>query len=116
MHFPHLSPEGSTPTLDTEAVQYVGNPQRVVRQEDTLRALMHDIRVLSQQLTSDDQIDQSAPPPAVLEAIRSAKYTLTAAIASTQGTSALPHKDHIAPNQKSWTETAERMGVKRAPK
>jgi hypothetical protein len=115
-HFPHLSPEGSTPTLSTEAVQASDNPQRVVRQEDTLRALMHDIRVLSQQLTSDDQIDQSAPPPAVLEAIRSAKYTLSAAIASTQGTSALPHKDQIAPNQKSWTETAERMGVKRAPK
>ena len=73
MHFPHLSPEGSTPTLDTEVVQYVGNPQRVVRQEDTLCALMHDIHVLSQQLTSDDQINQLAPPPAVLEAIWSAK-------------------------------------------
>ena len=54
VHFPHLSPEGSTPTLDTEAVQYVGNPQRIVRQEDTLCALMHNIRILSQQLTSND--------------------------------------------------------------
>ena len=116
VHFPHLSPEGSTPTLDTKDVQASDNPQRVVRQKDTLCALMHDIRVLSQQLTSDDLIDQSAPPPAVLEAIRSAKYTLTAAIASAQGTSTLPHKDHIAPNQKSWAEMAERMGVKRAPK
>ena len=25
----------------------------------------------------------------------------------------MPEKDFIAPNQKSWTETAERMGVKR---
>ena len=24
----------------------------------------------------------------------------------------MPKKDFIAPNQKSWTETAERMGVK----
>jgi hypothetical protein len=31
-------------------------------------------------------------------------------------TRALPEKERIAPNQKSWPETAERMGVKRAPK
>jgi hypothetical protein len=54
---------------------------------------------------------------AILEAARSAKYTLTAAIASVQGATALPEKDVITPNQKSWTETAEWMGVKRgAPK
>jgi pyruvate/2-oxoglutarate dehydrogenase complex dihydrolipoamide acyltransferase (E2) component len=34
----------------------------------------------------------------------------------TEGTSALPEKEKIAPNQKSWPETAERMGVKRRPK
>jgi hypothetical protein len=35
------------------------------------------------------------------------------AISSIEGSKALPEKDFIAPNQKSWTETAERMGVKR---
>jgi hypothetical protein len=37
-------------------------------------------------------------------------------ISSTQESSALPNKDLIAPNQKTWTETAARMGVKRVPK
>ena len=116
VHFPYLSPEGSTPTLDTKDVQALNNSQHVVRQKDTLCALMHDICVLSQQLTSNDLIDQSASPPAILEAIRSAKYTLTVVITSAQGTSALSYKDHIAPNQKSWVETAKRMGVKWALK
>jgi hypothetical protein len=55
----------------------------------------------------------------VLEAIWSAKYSLTAAIASlaTEGTSTLPDKENIAPNQKSsWGETAMCMGTKRASK
>ena len=39
-----------------------------------------------------------------------------AAISSTQEPCALPDKDVIAPNQKTWTETATRMGVKRVPK
>jgi hypothetical protein len=53
---------------------------------------------------------------AVLETARSVKYTLTTAIASLQSARPLPEKDVIAPNQKSWPETAECMGVKRAPK
>jgi hypothetical protein len=53
-HFPHLGPEGSTPTLNTEAVQDLRNPQHIVRQEGTLCALMHNIHILSQQLTSND--------------------------------------------------------------
>ena len=44
-----------------------------------------------------------------MEAVRSAKYSLSAAVASTEGASALPEKDRIAPNQKSWPETAKRM-------
>jgi hypothetical protein len=39
-----------------------------------------------------------------------------AVISSTQESSALPDKDLIAPNQKTWTETAARMGIKRVPK
>ena len=61
------------------------------------------------------QPDQAAPL-AVLEAARSAKYGLMAAISSTHESGALPDKDNIAPNQKTWTETAARMGVKGAPK
>src|SRR5258707_7085216 len=40
------------------------------------------------------------------------RHHLTAAIASTQGSQALPEKENIPPNQKMWTETAEQMGVK----
>jgi hypothetical protein len=53
---------------------------------------------------------------AILEAIRSAKYSLAAAIASTQGTSTILDKEVIVPNQKSWMEIAKCMGVKWAPK
>jgi hypothetical protein len=54
---------------------------------------------------------------AILEAACSAKYTLVVAIASTQGSNALPEKDIVGPNQKSWTEMANRMGIKHhAPK
>ncbi|KAI0252856.1 hypothetical protein BJV78DRAFT_1153479 [Lactifluus subvellereus] len=115
VYFPHLCPEESTPTVDPEAVQDPDQPQCNFRTEDSLRTLTQDIHILSNQLTS--KIGQSlAPSLAVLEAVRSAKYTLTAAIASSQGTSALPHKNFIAPNQKSWMEMAKRMGIKKAPK
>jgi len=33
-----------------------------------------------------------------------------------EGTSALSNKEFIAPNQKSWSETAARMGIKQPPK
>jgi hypothetical protein len=45
-----------------------------------------------------------------------AKFSLTVAIASAQVTSAIPDKEVIAPNQKSWMETTVRMGIKKAPK
>jgi hypothetical protein len=50
---------------------------------------------------------------AILKAAHSAKYTLTVAISLIEGSKALPEKDFIVPNQKSWMETAKRMGVKR---
>jgi hypothetical protein len=53
------------------------------------------------------------PSHTVMEAVHSAKYSLTVAITSMEGASmSLPHKDVIAPNQHSWPETAERMGVR----
>jgi hypothetical protein len=106
-HFPHLSPEGISESLLTEDITPSCQPECTSSQEDSLQNLTQDIAALSHTLAS------KSSSSAILEAARSAKYTLAAAIASTQGSNALPEKDVIAPNQKSWTETAERMGVKR---
>ncbi len=51
-----------------------------------------------------------------MEAVRSTKASLTVAIVSAKGSSPLPHKERIVPNQHSWTETAESMGVKKTAK
>jgi hypothetical protein len=106
-HFPHLSPEGISESLLTEDITPLCQPECASSQEDSLKNLTQDIAALSHTLASKSKSS------AILEAARSAKYTLAAAIASTQGSNALPEKDVVAPNQKSWTETAERMGVKR---
>ncbi|KAH9163689.1 hypothetical protein EDB89DRAFT_1912548 [Lactarius sanguifluus] len=82
--------------------------------KDTVNLLVQDINRLSHKLIAED--DQSTPSQAVVEAVRSAKASLTTAIASVAGASPLPHKERIAPNQHSWMETAESMGVKRAVK
>ena len=68
---------------------------------------------LSQMLTSRQE---SAPNLAIIEAFRSAKYSLTTAITSLDGKAALPEKENIAPNQKSWPETAKCMGTKKIPR
>ena len=111
VHFPHLSPEGINTSILTEDIASPFQPERAPSQEDELQSLTQDIAALSHSLASKSSTS------ATLEAACLAKYTLTAAIASTQGSNTLPEKDVITPNQKSWTETAERMGVKRgAPK
>jgi hypothetical protein len=53
----------------------------------------------------------AAQSTAVIEAAHLAKYSLTAAIAATQGNNPLPNPDIIAQNHKSWTETAKQMGI-----
>jgi hypothetical protein len=122
LHFPHLCFE------ETDPDQHEGVPdpdlelcpESAPTPEETLQLLMREINslsLLSQNLASK-HISRSSHG-AVLEAVRSAKYSLTAAITSsaTEGTSALPDKENVAPNQKSgWGETATRMGAKRAPK
>ena len=120
VHFPLLCTERKPP-IDPE---FWGEPERVPTPEvhrtsspqGSLQKLGQEIKLLSKQL--DDKIagltDESAP--AVMAAARSVRYSLTAAIASTQGTHALPDKEPVPPNQHSWPETAEQMGVKRAPK
>ena len=124
VHFPHLCKQESGPPSDPDFGGLLDQPEcvptpevrRTSSPQESLQKLMQDIKLLSHQL--DDKIsdltDESAP--AVMEAIRSVKYSLTAAIASTQGSRALPDKEDVPPNQNSWTETAERMGTKRAPK
>lgn len=124
VHFPLLCTELGTerrPPIDPESW---GEPERVptpdVSQtsspQESLQKLWQEIKLLSKQL--DDKIvglaDESAP--AVMAAAQSVKYSITAAIASTQGTRALPDKEPVPPNQHSWPETAVKMGVKRAPK
>jgi hypothetical protein len=51
-----------------------------------------------------------------MEAFHLAKYSLMVAITLTEGTSTLLEKEWIVPNQNSWPETAEHMGVKQAAK
>ena len=127
VHFPHLcKQESSSPTApcDPEFGGLLNPPDRVLTPEirrtsspqEGLQKLIQDIKSLSHQLYDkiSDLTDESVP--GVMEAIRSVKYSLTAAIASTQGSRALPNKENVPPNQNSWTETAERMGTKRAPK
>jgi len=86
----------------------VSAPEATLLEE--ILTLMHEIILLSQNLATK-KIDQSHYP-AVIEAIRSAKYSLMVADASAEGTSALLDKEFIAPNQNSWSKTATCMGIK----
>jgi hypothetical protein len=126
LHFPHLCFEESDPIIPSEISpapnQHKGNPnpdphpRSAPALEETLQLLtltqeINALNSLSQNLASK-KISQSSHTE-VLEAIWSAKYSLTLAIASTEGTSTLPNIEYIAPNQKSgWGETATCMGIK----
>ena len=123
VHFPHLCTKDNNPPIDrgiggaSNAPQCVPTPDvcRSSSPQESLQKLKQEIKLLSQELDKIGDIpDESAPD--VVEAFRSVKYSLTAAIASTQGSRALPNREVSPPNQNSWTETAERMGCKRAPK
>jgi hypothetical protein len=81
---------------------------------EEILTLTHEIISLSQNLTSK-KINQSHYL-VVIEALWSTKYSLAVANASVQGTSALPDKKLIPPNQNSWSETAAHMGVNWPPK
>jgi hypothetical protein len=117
-HFPELSPppqeintidSGSSPGSSPEETESQGRPQCVhAHRPETLQALTQDISVLSQTLAAESTASQST---AAIEAARSAKHSLVAAIAATQGNAPLPNPDVVARNHKSWTETAKQMGV-----
>ena len=111
LHFPELSPQEinsrSSPGLSPEETESQGCPKRVHvhRPGETLQVLTQDISMLSQTLAAMQaaQCTESAAvqSTAVIEATRSAKYSLTAAIAATQGNAPLPNPDVIAQNHKS---------------
>ena len=113
VHFPQLCPKGSSPSQIPERLRAPDPPQRAPRSdEDSADILLKDINALSQQLNA--VTDRSNPD---LQALKSVRHSLRAAIASAANRSRpLPEKDVFPPNQKTWAETAERMGVRKAPK
>ena len=115
LHFPHLNSENRKSTLmcAPECTQQAAPPQHASKGGESLQSLTQDIFLLSQALTSR-HVDITNP--AVVEAFWSAKYSLAMAIASMEGEHALPKKDIIVPNQRSWPETAKRMGARNAPR
>ena len=122
VHFPHLY-KLEKPSRDPilweapDLPKHVHDPNAFWASSPpvSLDKLMEDIRSLSQEL--DDKINVAEDlDSAVMEALRSVRHTLTAALAVTRGDWALPNREKLPPNQKTWTETAERMGVKCVPK
>jgi hypothetical protein len=119
-HFSELSPQeinsGSSPRSSPEGTESLSCPQHIYtrRPEVTLQALTQDISMLSHTLaaTQAAQFAKSmvAQSTAVIEAARSAKYSLSAVITATQGNAPLPNPDVIAWNHKSWMETTKQMG------
>ena len=113
VHFPALCSEGSSPCEIPERVRDQDLPQSApVSDADKEHVvLLKDINALCQQLLA---VSDDATPD--LEALKSVKCGLKAAIASANGSRALPEKDDFHPNQKTWAETAARMGVRKAPR
>lgn len=81
----------------------------------SLISVTNEIIALSQEL-----LMRTPKPEAVSNTVKSlhlVRSQLAAVIVSANGDGPqLPEKEQIAPNQHSWTETAERMGVKRKQK
>ena len=101
--------EEKSPILGPYLPQSSAPIQHDSRSEDILPILTW-IQVSLSRLSAITYL--SAASRAIFDAVRLANYSLDSAIASMGGTSSLPDKDYIAPNQKSWPETAEHMGTK----
>ena len=134
LHFPYLCFQKSNPIMSLENLLSLdrgeedsnsnsrseagseSTPESVLTPKEILQihTLIQEINSLSHSLTSK-KIDRSHYP-VVIEAIWSAKYSLASAGTSVEGTSTLPVKDLIAPNQNSWSETATSIGHQAAPK
>src|SRR6267142_3320850 len=109
-HFPHLCSEGNTEVMVPAQEPHKNLNLEHSRLAHNLGTLPQEVSVLSWTLATQPitKLDSS---PAIVEAFRTLKHSLTAAIASRQGTSTLPDKEKIPPNQKTWQETAQQMGV-----
>ena len=82
-------------------------PQRIPKSdEESVDILLRDINALCQKLNSAS-VGNCTPD---LEALKSVKFSLKAAIDSASGSRALPDKDDFHPKRNTWAETTDEMG------
>jgi len=114
IYFPELFPEPertSAPKIP-ECAPVQDQPQITLESDvDKRVVLLKDLNALCQQLMTVS--DDAAPD---VEALESVKFSLNTAIRSANRARALPEKDDFNPNQKTWAETAKRMGVQKVPR
>ena len=113
VHFPPLCSKGSSFSEIPECMHDQDLPQSAPKSnaDEECVVLLKDIKALCQQLTALS--DDTTPD---LEALKTVKHSLKAVIALANGSRALPEKDDFNPNQKTWAETAKRMGAQKAPR
>jgi len=115
VHFPELlpEPEESNSPMILERMNAQILPQSAPGSDtDKEHAiLLKEINVLCQQLTT---VSNDRTPD--LDDLKLVKYSLSTAIALANRSRALPEKDDFNPNKKTWAETAECMGARKAPK
>ncbi|KAH9163687.1 hypothetical protein EDB89DRAFT_1912546 [Lactarius sanguifluus] len=117
-HFPHLRPISDVPAASpapSEPEPGSAPTPGTGTLTNAYHSLIQDVNVLSHKLVSEGT-NQLAPSQAALEAVRSAKASLTVTIASANSSCPLPQEERIASNQHSWMETTESMGAKRVVK
>ena len=114
IYFPELflEPERTSAPKIPERAPIQDQPQITPESDvDKRVVLLKDLNALCQQLMT---VSDGAAPD--VEALKSVKFSLNAAICSANGAWALPEKDDFNPNQKTWAETAKCMGVQKVPR
>jgi hypothetical protein len=94
-HFPHLCPS-SVPATSQVSSAEPGRATTSGTPANKFNSLMQDVNTLSNQLVTE-ATSQSAPLQDAVEAVRTAKASLTAAIASVKGSNPLPERERIVP-------------------
>jgi len=114
VHFPQLCPKENTAPISPEDATVPSQPECVpISSYNALQAVAQELALSLQTLIfTTKTMDHLADYSAIVKATWSANFSLLAANASIQGTHALPEKDIIVPNQKTWTEMAVWMGMK----
>jgi len=111
LHFPQLRPKGNSSSKIPECVHVPDMPEHEHTprsEEESAEIVLKDISALCQQLSAVS--DRSTLD---LQALKVIKCSLKTAIALANGSQALPEKDVFNANQKTWAETAKRMGQPR---